>query len=160
MTLEDLGNLGDFLGGLAVIATLLYLAVQIRQSTAAIRISAERGADPVSAMSLITQSPANAATYHQGLRDSQQLDSEQRTLFYLLMAAQFYSIHSGFRAFELGTQSEDTWKWQSKALKFYASQIGVKRWWVHQGKNLFEAGSSFYQLVGKEMGKSESQQNQ
>ena len=33
MTLEDLGNLGDFIGGLAVIATLVYLAVQIRQNT-------------------------------------------------------------------------------------------------------------------------------
>jgi len=30
MTIETLGNLGDFVGGLAVIASLLYLAVQIR----------------------------------------------------------------------------------------------------------------------------------
>lgn len=30
--LEDLGNLGDFLGGIGVVITLLYLALQIRQN--------------------------------------------------------------------------------------------------------------------------------
>jgi hypothetical protein len=36
MTLEDLGNIGDFVGGIAVILTLIYLAIQIRQNTAQI----------------------------------------------------------------------------------------------------------------------------
>ena len=31
--LETLGNLGDFVGGLAVVVTLAYLAVQVRQNT-------------------------------------------------------------------------------------------------------------------------------
>ena len=37
MNLEALGNLGDFLGGIGVIVTLIYLAVQIRQNTAQLR---------------------------------------------------------------------------------------------------------------------------
>ena len=37
MTLEDLGNLGDFLGGIAVIVTLVYLALQIRSNTQTVR---------------------------------------------------------------------------------------------------------------------------
>jgi hypothetical protein len=39
--LEDLGNLGDFLGGIAVIATLIYLAIQIRQNTMQIAKNSE-----------------------------------------------------------------------------------------------------------------------
>jgi hypothetical protein len=35
--LEALGNLGDFIGGIAVVATLVYLALQVRQNTAALR---------------------------------------------------------------------------------------------------------------------------
>jgi len=35
--LDALGNLGDFLGGLGVIVTLAYLALQIRQNTQALR---------------------------------------------------------------------------------------------------------------------------
>jgi len=36
--LDVLGNLGDFVGGLAVVVTLIYLALQIRQSTATTRV--------------------------------------------------------------------------------------------------------------------------
>ena len=36
MTLQDLGDLGDLIGGIAVVITLIYLAVQIRQNTALI----------------------------------------------------------------------------------------------------------------------------
>jgi hypothetical protein len=35
--LEDLGNLGDFLGGIGVVITLLYLAFQIKQNTSQVR---------------------------------------------------------------------------------------------------------------------------
>ena len=37
MTLEDLGNLGDFLGGIGVVVTLLYLAVQMRHNSEQLR---------------------------------------------------------------------------------------------------------------------------
>ena len=33
MTLENLGNIGEFVGALAVVLSLIYLAVQIRQNT-------------------------------------------------------------------------------------------------------------------------------
>ena len=35
MNFESLGNIGDFVGGIGVIVTLAYLALQIRQNTAA-----------------------------------------------------------------------------------------------------------------------------
>ncbi len=37
MTISDLGDLGDFLGGIGVIATLIYLAIQIRRNTATVQ---------------------------------------------------------------------------------------------------------------------------
>jgi len=33
MTIQDLGALGDMIGGVAVVASLIYLAIQIRQNT-------------------------------------------------------------------------------------------------------------------------------
>jgi hypothetical protein len=36
--LDELGNIGDFVGGLAVVVTLGYLALQIRQNTATTRV--------------------------------------------------------------------------------------------------------------------------
>jgi hypothetical protein len=151
VTLEDLGNLGDFIGGLAVIATLLYLAVQIRQNTKILRTSAEQSADPIAAIANIAQSPQNAAVYHRGLAEPNDLSPEERTHFYLLMASSFYVLNQGYRAYQLGTQSRDTWQWQSRALQFYASQPGAKRWWHHQGSGLFDPQSEFWGLVDSEI---------
>jgi hypothetical protein len=39
MDLDALGNLGDFISGIGVLATLIYLAVQIRQNTGELRNS-------------------------------------------------------------------------------------------------------------------------
>jgi hypothetical protein len=39
MTLQDLGNLGEFAGAVAVIASLIYLASQVRSNTKAVRAS-------------------------------------------------------------------------------------------------------------------------
>ena len=39
MDLDALGNLGDFIGGIGVLATLIYLASQIRQNTSSVQQS-------------------------------------------------------------------------------------------------------------------------
>ena len=40
MNFENLGNLGDLIGAFAVVITLIYLAIQMRQNTAAVRATA------------------------------------------------------------------------------------------------------------------------
>ena len=42
MDLSQLANLGEFIGGLAVLVTLVYLAFQVRQGTKAERADANR----------------------------------------------------------------------------------------------------------------------
>ena len=37
MRLEDLANVGEFVSGVVVILSLVYLAVQVRQNTASLR---------------------------------------------------------------------------------------------------------------------------
>ncbi len=51
MTIQDLGALGEFLGSIAVLATLVYLALQTRQNTMAIRAQLD-GARLTSVMTL------------------------------------------------------------------------------------------------------------
>ena len=40
MSLQDLGNIGEFIGAVGVVASLIYLALQIRQNTKAVRRTA------------------------------------------------------------------------------------------------------------------------
>ena len=163
MTLEDLGNLGDFIGGLAVIATLIYLAIhrraggQIRQNTFLLRRSVEQTTrtDSTAAINLAAQSPENAAVFHRGQVDSDALSPEERTHFYLLMAANFYHLQYGYAAFKDGSQSERTWNAQWQALEYFASMPGVRSWWKRQGSKLIGSETDFGRLVDSEMRKYE-----
>ena len=44
MTLSDLGSIGELIGGVAVVVSLIYVALQIRQNTRAIRASSHQSA--------------------------------------------------------------------------------------------------------------------
>ena len=44
MTLEDLGNVGEFTAAIATLVTLVYLALQIRQNTRSVRSAAYQSA--------------------------------------------------------------------------------------------------------------------
>jgi len=53
MTLEDLGNIGEFVGAIGVVASLIYLALQTRQNTRAVRVASFRQiSESISALSL------------------------------------------------------------------------------------------------------------
>ena len=43
MTIQDLGSLGELIAAVATIATLVYLAMQIRQNTKQVRASTFQG---------------------------------------------------------------------------------------------------------------------
>ncbi len=120
MTLEDLGNLGDFVGGAAVIVTLVYLAVQIRQNTRMLRQATGQTfrSDSTAVIGLTAHSAENAAVYRKGLTHPDQLSPDERTHFFLLLTANFFHLAQGHLAYLEGAQSEVTWESQRLAVKF------------------------------------------
>ena len=54
MSLEDLGNIGEFVAAVAVLVSLIYLAVQIRQNTKAVRTASYHQAAEQTWSSLLT----------------------------------------------------------------------------------------------------------
>ena len=63
---ETLGNLGDFIGGIAVVATLVYLALQIRQNTNSVKgVGAASYREGINSfVSLLAQDGALADIWH------------------------------------------------------------------------------------------------
>jgi hypothetical protein len=68
MTLQNLAYLGEFVGGVAVIITLLYLALQIRQNSKIVRAAAYQSLNEASARVLRTmaQGPPGGRDHDQG----------------------------------------------------------------------------------------------
>jgi hypothetical protein len=153
--LEALGNFGDFIGGLAVIATLVYLAVQIRQNSTLLRRAGAQSAAAGAAASigLAAQSPENAAIYHKGLVHFDELSPEEQTHFFLLMASQFVEFSYGYAAHTDGAMSDYLWQIQWQSAQLYLATPGGRAWWERVGSRIFPLDSAFPKLIEAEIQK-------
>ncbi len=90
MTLQELGNLGELVGGIAVIVSLVYLAVQIRQNTQTVRASSYRGViDGLNeAAALLARDPVLADVYQRGCQKIEDLGPTEEVQFRNLIGLQ------------------------------------------------------------------------
>ncbi len=83
MNLQDLGNLGEFVGAIAVLVTLVYLALNIRQNTAqlsqntrAVQLTARQATEESTnrVREMLILNPELSDLYLRGLRGYSELD--------------------------------------------------------------------------------------
>ena len=67
LTIQDLGALGELLGSVAVLATLIYLALQTRQNTMA--IAAQLDSARIASVGSIHLSPVNSVHLQEALTE-------------------------------------------------------------------------------------------
>jgi hypothetical protein len=86
VNLEQLGNLGELIGGLAVIASLLFVGFQVRQNTHALKLAQYRGIHDGIRESLRSaeSDPQLAEITLRGLNDLTSLNPVERYRFDLL----------------------------------------------------------------------------
>ena len=88
MTIQDLGSIGELVAAIATIATLVYLAIQIRANTTALRLES-RGrlhAGGMTHASVIGGSPQAADVFTRGLGDYHGLAPAEATQFQFLFS--------------------------------------------------------------------------
>ena len=109
MTLNDLGNIGELVAAIATVATLGYLAIQIRQNTKAIRGSAAETVmqSEISAAALIIE---HANVYRRGNADISELDPDERVMYEELIYIEFSQHWSAFTQYRAGLMSEATFE--------------------------------------------------
>lgn len=80
MSLQDLGNLGEFLGAVGVIVSLIYLSLQIRHNTRAVNASSNHSMDQSFAnfLTLLIENPGAAAVFSKGVGSLEALDDTER----------------------------------------------------------------------------------
>ena len=137
--LEDLGNLGDFLGGIGVVVTLIYLAHQIRQNTKQIRqnttaVNAEAHRarrEGASAVNLaIAQDAELAALFRSGLGNFKALAPDQHTQFSFLLAEVVIAQEAAWDEITLGTLAESGLPIVEDALSRFLGTPGGRDWWA------------------------------
>jgi hypothetical protein len=132
--LDALGNIGDFLGGVGVVITLIYLAAQIRQNTTSSRTESYQAA--VAAISDWTRhvgtSPASSRIVEAGSRDFAALSPEERVQFNLIMAALVRNLENIHFQFMHGAIDESTWSGWANRTHSLLEPGGARAWWRTQ----------------------------
>jgi hypothetical protein len=151
VTLQDLGSIGEFLGAVGVILSLVYLAIQVRHNTRAVRSSTRqevmRGMQAY--ISLVASDSDTANFYERGLSDSCDLSRAERIRFSQLLTQFFFSAGQVYDAYREGSLDPEAWEAQKEILCWYLKQPGVKRWWSNSRSTV---PASFADFVEGEMG--------
>lgn len=111
MTLEDLGNFGEFIGALAVVATLVYLAAQIRQNTRVVRSATDQAQTDAHAryLSLLAQDAELTSLFRRG-GSCEPLDEDETLRFSFLFHHVFAQVQASFFHHRAGVISTEQWE--------------------------------------------------
>jgi hypothetical protein len=97
---DAIGAIAELAGAAGVIASLVYLAIQIRQNTRSAREATWQSTlrDLQQFRALIAQDPEVARVYREGLRDLKSLNDDDRWRFGALMQFLYSVFETAFRA--------------------------------------------------------------
>jgi hypothetical protein len=131
MSLEDLGNIGEFVAAVAVLLSLIYLAVQIRQNTAALRTSSRQ--DIVSGyrdQGRLSLEPNTARAYVEGLSRYPDMPFDERNLFGAVLGDHAVFFQSVFALHESGTLEDEIYEAYLAWFSSHLATPGGTAWWA------------------------------
>ena len=128
MDITTLAAWGEFLCGIAVVVSLIYLASQVRQNSRLLRAStASVAQQSLNEMpSLITQDPELARIYRAGLTDRATLSEQDQSRFDPLLSVQVTGLQHQFRLARDGSLSPEVWADMKQADRWLVQQPGVR----------------------------------
>ncbi len=135
MNLESLGNIGEFIGGIAVIATLAYLAFQVRQSTTTLRAnSVHELTENILRASANLVEPENAEVYLRGASSYSSQTREEKHRFQMLIGLFVGRFDTVLEYRERGMVDDGYVEWQVEAMRRIFANPGVHEFWKSQGR--------------------------
>lgn len=131
MSLEDWGNIGEVIGAIAVVVSLLYLAWQIRQNTEAVRASAVDSSisHSMGVRQSVSESPELTRIYHEGSQDPHSLSEQELFRYRLLCHNMLLSHWNIFAQSRFAGLTTETWSSQRPVVKRMLSSEGGRWFW-------------------------------
>ena len=137
MNWDAVGAGAELLGAVGGLLAVIYLAIQIKLNTRAVRSASMDSW--VSAISL-----GNAATAHtdefiqKAMENYDELDAHQRILFHRALAQNINALEALFFHHTNGVVDEIFLESKMAPLKQLFHAPGVRRWWSERGKNYYD----------------------
>ncbi len=131
MNIMELGAIGELVGGVAVIGSLIYLGLQVRQSNRLTRAETAQAFVHAYNRDVLSplQDPAVAKTFRRGMNDFESLNQEEQIAFHVQFTKIFFLGHTDFILRRHGLIEEDI----AAAMQGYDVAIfkspGAAQWW-------------------------------
>ncbi len=134
MTIEQLGSVGEIVGALATVATLGYLAIQIRANTRMMRAQSRHVGHQLNAsMSIsIAENPQLAGVLRRGFDEFESLEPDEQVQFTLLMSQYLANAEHGFQDVTAGITSQPTFERAWLGIGYFIRSHGGRSVWAAQ----------------------------
>lgn len=137
-TLQDLGNLGEFLGAMGVIVSLVYLAKQMQQNTTSVR-AASFNSMVQNSIRLLEHAFIDsefAGFLHKAEADPSALSPEEKVRWDSYMTAVYRHFGNLVYQHRVGALDQEMWMSYERTLNHH---LRVPSWrdWFHDQKELF-----------------------
>jgi len=145
MDITTLAAWGEFLGGIAVVASLIYLASQIRQNSKLLRASTAAVTAQItfSASATIAQDAELARLSLEGNADRSSLSDIDRRRFDSIIHVQVKGNWQLFRFYRDGISSPQEWRACEREMAWSFQQPGQRQYWT-EWSELFEEDFRVY----------------
>jgi hypothetical protein len=131
MTLQNLYFITEIVGGIAIIGSLIFVALQVRQNTEAMRVEAlERHADHFRILNLpISENADMADIFRRGLEDLDRLDPTERVRFMALLTMAVRGWEKMFLVRKRRALDEGLWSGSHESFKSALTNPGLRAYW-------------------------------
>ena len=132
MDITTLAAWGEFLGGIAVVVSLIYLASQIRQNSKLLRASTASATTATNAdfSSLVVQDSEVARIFREGMADRSSLSVDDMQRFDALLGMGFTANSQEYQFFIDGVMARSVWENRMLSLRRFLRLPGYRQWWT------------------------------
>lgn len=151
MNWDAIGAIAEAIGAVGVIASLLYLAVQVRGNTRASAIESKLQSTRMlhDFIDSLVQDPELNDLFLRGVADLGSLSEADYYRFSNMSLKAFWFFSAGYFQFRTGTLGEDDWHEIRAVLRYWLRRPGCQAWWAKLGRAAF--GSEFARFVDGEI---------
>jgi hypothetical protein len=139
MTLQDLALLGEVIGAFGVIASLIYLAFEIRHNTQAMRRAATL--DVIRSLNeqarFFVESPELAGLYFTASERPEELTVEERFRFQTLLAYVFSNFELALEYYRDGLLGDEMIEGYARGILPLFENPVVVEWWEEEGQSMY-----------------------
>jgi hypothetical protein len=151
MNWDAIGAIGEVIGAGGVIASLLYVATQVRASTRASAVDAKlRAAEMRTAfVDSLIETPELNDLWLRGLADLDSLSESEYYRYCNMSLKAFWFFSAGHFQYDIGALSDSDWHESRAVLLYWLRNPGCRDWWAKLGRASF--GPKFQSYVDAEI---------